>query len=135
MSMSMSAPPAGAAATDPGSDPTAGASSDTTVLVTICSDGNGGYLVYSGEAPDSGSGDTSSDDADAMGSAGDATATPSAQGQPADSVGAALKATLTILQAAASSAGGPGTADDQMNAGFSGSQSPTPAGSSPAQKY
>lgn len=128
MSMSMSAPPPAAAAPDPGGDADSG--SDSTTLVTICSSGDGGYMVYAGEAPEGG--DMSADDAGAMGAGGDA---PSSQGQSADSVGAALKAAMTILQSAASSAGGAGTADDQMNAGFSGSQAPTPAGSAIAQKY
>jgi hypothetical protein len=109
------------------------------VLVTICSDGQGGYLVYAGDESESGGDDMSEDDADTMGAAaapggGMGGATPAPQGQPADSIGAALKAAMTILQSDASSQGGPGNADDQLNAGFSTSQSPTPA-SGPAQKY
>lgn len=127
MSQSLSAPPPPAA---PDPAPAAPASD---VLVTICSSGDGSYTVYSGDEPDdAGGADMSADDAGAMGADGDA---PGAQGQPADSIGAALKAAMTILQAAASSAGGAGTADDQMAAGFGASQSPTPAGSPMAQKY
>jgi hypothetical protein len=59
---------------------------------------------------------------------------PAPQGIPADSIGAALKAALDILQADKSSEGAPGNADDQMAAGFSASQSPTPA-TGPSQKY
>lgn len=56
------------------------------------------------------------------------------QGTQADSIGAALKAALDILTADKSSEGAPGNADDQLAAGFSASQSPTPA-TGPAQKY
>lgn len=136
-------PPANGASGMP-PDPSAGMGADAgtdggDVLVTICSDGQGGYLVYAGDESESG-GDMSEDDDDAMGAAGAAPGggmsggTPTAQGQPADSIGAALKAAMTILQSDASSQGGPGNADDQLNAGFSASQSPTPA-SGPAQKY
>lgn len=135
MSQSMSAPPAA-----PMADPTAGAAPDPApagdnVVVTICSNGDGSYTVYPGDEPDSDAGDMSTDDAGAMGAAGDAAASPSAQGQPAGSVGEALKIAMTILQSDASSQGGPGSADSQFAAGFSGSQAPTPASSSPAQKY
>lgn len=131
MSQSMSAmPPA---------DPSAAAAPDAAptsdVVVTICSNGDGTYTVYAGDEPDAESGDMSGDDAAAMGPAGDAAASPPAQGQPAGSVGEALKAAMTILQADASSQGAPGSADDQFSAGFSASKSPTPAGGSAAQKY
>lgn len=142
----LATPPTNGAAGMP-PDPSADASMDTDsgdVLVTICSDGQGGYLVYAGDESESGGdADMSEDDDDAMGAAGAAAAapgggmggaTPAPQGQPADSIGAALKAAMTILQSDASSQGGPGNADDQLNAGFSASQSPTPA-SGPAQKY
>lgn len=135
------APAGGMMGADPsaaaGTDPTAGASDSdggSDVVVTICSNGDGTYTVYAGDEPDPNSGDMSGDDADAMGGAGDATAAPPAQGQPADSIGAALKAALDILQSDASSQGAPGSADDQFNAGFSASKSPTPASGS-AQKY
>lgn len=133
-------PANGAAGMPP--DPTADAGTDGgDVLVTICSDGQGGYLVYAGDESESG-GDMSEDDADlgpaggapAGGDMGGGMAGSAPQGQPADSIGAALKAAMTILQSDASSQGGPGSADDQLNAGFSASQSPTPA-SGPAQKY
>lgn len=146
---SLSAPPpaAGAMGGDPtmGADPSAagdpsagGDDSGSDVVVTICSNGDGTYTVYAGDEPDSGSGDMSGDDADAMGAAGAAPApgggAPPPQGQPADSIGAALKAALDILQADASSQGAPGSADDQFASGFSASKSPTPA-SGPKQKY
>ena len=116
------------------------------VLVTISSDGQGGYLVYAGDEPDSGGGsDMSEDDADAMGAAGGsavggAGSPPAAgagggeQGVPADSIGAALKATLDILQAAASSAGAPGDAESQFAGGFSADKNPTPAGAGAGMK-
>jgi hypothetical protein len=134
--------PAGGAAgmmpPDPSGGTGDGSDSGSDVVVTICSDGQGGYTVYAGDEPDAGSGDMSDDDTDAMGSAGSAPApgggSPPPQGQPADSIGAALKAALTILQSDASSQGAPGSADDQFSAGFSASKSPTPA-SGPAQKY
>jgi hypothetical protein len=116
-----------------GSAPEPEASGDN-VIVTICKNSDGSYTVYAGDEPDADAGDMSADDANAMGSAGDAAATPPAQGQPADSVGGALKIALDILNADKSSEGAPGNADDQLAAGFSASQSPTQA-SGPAQKY
>jgi hypothetical protein len=151
MSAAMPAAGAGAMPPDPGADPSAAgdadADSDDNVVCTICSDGQGGYVIYSGDEPESGgSGDTdmSDDDTDAMGPAGDAPAgggsamggggASDAQGQPADSLGAALKIVMTILQSAQSSQGAPGNADSQFAAGFSASKSPTPA-TGLAQKY
>jgi hypothetical protein len=135
----LATPPAGGMmGADPtmGADPSGGDDSGGDVLVTICKNGDGSYTVYAGDEPDAGSGDMSDDDTDAMGSAGAAPAptTPAPQGQPADSIGAALKAALDILTADKSSEGAPGNADDQLNAGFSASQSPTPA-TGMAQKY
>jgi hypothetical protein len=135
MSQSLSSP---MPPSDPsmGGDPAAAAPAPDAggdVVVTIVSNGDGTYMVYAGDEPDAG-GDMSMDDAAALGPEGDAAASPSAQGEPAGSVGEALKAAMTILQADASSQGAPGSADDQLNAGFSASKSPTPA-SSPAQKY
>lgn len=131
-------PPAAAAGgmpgADPSADPTTSPDASSDVLVTICGNGDGSYTVYAGDEPDASSGDMSDDDADAMGGAGDAAATPPAQGQPATSIGAALKAALDILQSDASSQGAPGSADDQFSAGFSASKSPTPA-SGPTQKF
>lgn len=125
-----------------GADPSAGGDDSSNVIVTICK-ADDGYTVYAGSPPDAGSGDMSDDDADAMGPAGGAPAPDggsggmagggAAQGQPADSVGAALKLALDLLNADKSSEGAPGNADDQMAAGFSASQSPTPA--SGPQKY
>lgn len=124
------------------SDPTAGAGAgdggdDSDVVVTITQNDDGSYMVYAGDEPDPG--DMSSDDASAMGAAGGA---PAAQGTPADSIGTALKAAMDIMNAAKSSSGAPGNADDQFAAGYSGSTSPTAAGSgtagavgASAQKY
>jgi hypothetical protein len=141
----------GAMATpDPGTDPTAGAGAampmpdDTgggdNVLVTITKNDDGSYLVYAGDEPDAGGSDMSEDDTDAMGAAGAAPATTggagmgATQGQPADSIGAALKLALDILNADKSSEGAPGNADDQFMGGFNASKSPTPA-TGPSQKY
>lgn len=111
------APPAAPGA-DAGGD-------DSDVLATVVKNDDGSYTVYSGDEPDAGAGDMSTDDADAMGPAGDAAA-PS--GQHADSIGAALKMVLDILNADKSSEGAPGSADDQFAAGFSGPQAPTAVG-------
>lgn len=136
-------PPGGAAGGMMPPDPSAGgdAGSDAgsdDVIVTICKNDDGSYTVYAGDEPDADSGDMSEDDADAMGAAGTAPApgggAPPPEGQPADSIGAALKIALDLLNADKSSEGAPGNADDQLAAGFSASQSPTPA-TGPAQKY
>ena len=115
-----------AGATDPGmaggGDETGDQSSD--VIVTIVKTGDGSYMVYAGDEPDA-----DADDAPAGGGPA-----PPPQGTPADSVGAALKAAMDILQADASSAGAPGSADDQMAAGYNASTAPTPA-SGPSSKY
>jgi hypothetical protein len=139
-----------------GGDPMAGAGGDADsdaddqVVVTICKNSDGSYTVYPGDEPEGGGmgdqDDTGEDDADAMGAGGAAPAGGGAggdmggggngaspQGIPADSVGAALKAALDIMNADASSGPG-GTADDQFAAGFGASKSPTPA-TGPAQKY
>jgi hypothetical protein len=156
--MPMSAPPAGGDAGGMvGADPSAGAdaggdmdSGGDDVVVTICANGDGSYTVYPGDEPDAGGGDMGGgsdmgeDDTDAMGAAGDAAAPPGGggggaggeQGQHADSVGAALKIALDIMNSDQSSAGAPGSADDQLASGFSADKSPTPASGPPAkQKY
>lgn len=119
---------------DPNADPNGGASQDSgpTVVCTITKGDDGSYTVYAGDEPDND--DMSGDDAAALGGAGGASDT---QGMPADSIGAALKAALDILNADKSSDGAPGNADDQFQAGFSGSTSPTPAlgGGAGKQKY
>lgn len=127
-----------------GDDPGGAADSDDNVVVTVCSDGQGGFVIYAGDEPesgDSGDDDTGGDgmgaDAGAMGAGGGAAGGDmggAPQGQPADSVGAALKIIMTILQENQSSQGGAGSSEDQFAAGFSGSQSPTPAASR-GQKY
>lgn len=104
-------PPGGA---PPPPDPAPPAPTGDNVLVTICSDGQGGFTVFAGDEPEEAeSGDMSSDDVAAMGPAGD-TAAP--KGQPADSVETALKITMGILQSAATNA--PGGAQDAFAAGF-----------------
>jgi len=128
------APMATAAPTDPmagaidpgmagGGDETGDQSSD--VVVTICKTDDGSYMVYAGDEPDA-------DANDAPAGGGMAAAAP--QGTPVDSVGAALKAAMDILQADASSAGAPGSADDQLAAGYNAPTAPTPA-SGPSSKY
>lgn len=140
-----------AAGGDDGSDPSA-APDAGVVIVTITKSDDGSYMVYAGSPPDSSGSDAdmSEDDADVMGG-GDAGAgaDPTAAGgngmdagagaggppgQPADSIGAALKAALDILQGDKSSEGAPGNSDDQFSAGYSADKSPTPA-SGPRQKY
>lgn len=112
-------------------DPSTGGDTGGDVVVTICKADGGGYTVYAGDEPDAGGADMSEDDADAMGDGGGA---PAAQGQPADSIGSALKIAMDIMQGDASSAGAPGSADDQFSAGFSAPKSPTLA-SGPKQKF
>jgi hypothetical protein len=136
-----------------GGDPSAGAPADSgdgdNVVVSICKNDDGSYTVYAGSPPDSSGGaDMSGDDADAMGAAGGGPAGSPAGGppsgggmggddggQPADSIGAALKIAMDLLQADKGSEGAPGNADDQLNAGFSASKSPTPASGPSGQKY
>lgn len=150
MSGAMTPPPGLGAAPPPPPDPTAGAGPDPgsadagdTVVVTIAKTGDGSYMVYAGDEPDAGGGDDSDmseDDAGAMGGAGDGPAgapmggaagssgSSGSSGTPADSIGAALKAAMDILQSDKSSEGAPGNADDQLTAGFGASKSPTPVG-------
>jgi hypothetical protein len=146
----MSMPPPAADPTGGSADPSMGAAggddtsadagqdttgSSETCIVSICKAADGSYMVYAGDEPDDS--DTSDDDSDAMGGMGGGGApggSGSAQGQPASSIGAALKIAMDLLQADKSSEGAPGNADDQFAAGFSASKSPTPA-AGPAQKY
>lgn len=125
---------ASAGMSDPtaGTAPDAGQDADDAVVCTICSDGQGGFVVYSGDEPEGGgdTADLSEDDADAMApGGGDAgaqgAAEPSPQGQPAASIGEALKIVMTILQQSESAGGG--SAGDQFASGFGASKSPTPA--------
>lgn len=135
MSATMSAPPGADAM--PSDDDAGAPDTDDNVVVTICKDGQGGYTVYAGDEPEGGdAADMSGDDANAMGPAGDgaAPAASAPEGQPASSVGEALKIAMTILQADESSEGAPGSAEDQFSAGFTGSQAPTPATGMP-QKF
>lgn len=156
--MPMADPAAGA---DTGDDTDTGAGDDmggdtgddmddggSEVLVTISSDGQGGYIVTAGDEDDTGGEGESADDDAAMGAAaggGGAGGAPGAGpmgagapgagagGQHCDSIGSALKATLDILNASASSAGAPGSADDQLAAGYGGDQSATPATGRPSR--
>jgi hypothetical protein len=116
------ADPTAAAAPDPTADPAASSGDQSAdVLVTICKAGDGSYTVYAGDEPD--------DDEGAEGEAGGMMASAGAApaGQPAGSIGEALKAALDILQADASSAGAPGSSDDQFQGGFAENAPPEPA--------
>jgi hypothetical protein len=122
-----------------GDDAAGAADADDNVVCTITSDGQGGFMVFAGDEPegDTEGADMSEDDASAMGPSGDAPmggGSPAPQGQPADSVGAALKIVMGILQDAESSGPG-GSASDQFSAGFNGPTAPTPVGGPPGQKY
>jgi len=129
-------PTAGAGGADPGSTDTDTGDTSSSVLVTIASAPDGGYMVYSGDEPDGDDGE-SADDGAASGAGGPAAgAGDSGGGQHCDSIGAALKAALDILQESASSAGAPGSADDQFSAGYRADQAPTPAsGKGRGSKY
>lgn len=121
-----------------GDDAAGAADADDNVLVTVCSDGQGGFVVYQGDEPegDTEGSDLSEDDADAMGPEGDAPmggGAPAPQGQPAASVGEALKLVMSILQENQSSQGAGGSSEDQFASGYNAPQAPTPAGM--AQKY
>ncbi len=148
MALPPPAPPAGLGAGAPpppgpmagaGADPDAG--SDETTVCTITKTADGTYMVYAGDEPedDDGGADMSEDDADigmgdggaAGGGGGGASmggAGGSVGGKPADSIGAALKEAMTILQADASSEGAPGSAEDQFSSGFGAPKTPTPMG-------
>lgn len=135
MSATMSAPPPAAGAMPPpGDDDAAGmADTDDNVVCTVCKDGQGGFIVYAGDEPEGDTeADMSEDDAAAMGPTGDMAASSAPEGRPADSVGAALKIVMDIMQADASGEGG--DAESQFSGGFTGSQAPTPTGMG-AQKY
>lgn len=126
--MALAPPPAPAAlAGDPAAvdaAPMAGADdmgSGETVLVTISATADGSFVVYDGDEAEGSGADMSAEDAEAGAGA------PGATGQPADSIGAALKIAMDILQAHKSAEGAPGTADDQFAAGFGASKAPTPA--------
>ena len=121
MAMAPALPPSlSAIASGPGADPGAGLApppvddaggGEAPVLVTITDDGNGGYMVYAGEPPETGE-------------PPDPNEPPPADGKPAASLGEALKAVMDILKAKESSSGAPGSASDQFDAGFNG---PAPA--------
>ena len=147
--MALSPPPAGGMmAPDPtmsggmgggmGGAPPPPAGGDVVVTISKASDGS--YMVYAGDEPDTESGDMSADDAGAMGAAGGAPAPAGggmgggAAGQPASSVGEALKLAMDIMQTDKGSEGAPGNSDDQLAAGYSADKNPTPS-SSAAQKY
>jgi hypothetical protein len=117
-------------------DPTAGADASDSVIVTICRDPAGGYVVYSGDEPDASDGTSADDDAASGGASAGGASGGDGGGQHVDSIGAALKAAMDVLQEDASSQGAAGSSDDQFASGFAADQSPTPAASKPSrQKY
>lgn len=128
MSGALPAPTPGPMPTDPMAGAADDAGGDDNVVVTICKNGDGSYTVYAGDEPEGGDSDMSGEDADAMGPGG---AAPAVQGQPADSVGAALKIAMDLLKSDASGGSAPGNADDQFAAGFGA----TPPSAPVAQKY
>ncbi len=105
--------------------------SDSDVLVTIARGPDGGYMVYAGDEPEEGgAGDAEGAEGEPatppMGMAGVPTA-GAGGGKPADTIGAALKAALDILNEDQNSSGGEGSSEDQLAAGYSADQGPTPA--------
>lgn len=110
-------------AADPGATTMDDSAGGEDVVVTICANGDGSYTVYAGDEPDTAEeGDMTGDD----------TGTPAGTGQPADSVGAALKLAMDIMRERESTSGA--GADSQLAAGFSADRAPTPV-SGLGQKY
>jgi hypothetical protein len=138
-----------------GAGPEPDADTDDNVVCTICRAPDGGYTVYAGDEPESdqgeaegGGADMSEADTDAMGPAGAQpaggpagmgggmgnggaaeAAEPQPQGQPAASIGEALKLAMDIMRQ--SEASSPGGAQDQFAAGFAAPREATPI----SQKY
>ena len=122
--MDMAAALGGGAGADPGAGADAAPDTDDNVILTVCDDGQGGFLIYTGDEPEAGEGDDGSEaGADAMGPGGDEPANPP---QTAGSMGEALKIIMDILKQKGE--GGPGGAQAAFDQGFTGSQAPTPAG-------
>jgi hypothetical protein len=129
--------------TDMGDDtaPDTGESEESDVLVTIARDPAGGYLVYAGDEPEEDEGGAEDEGAEGNGEAGAGAGAGMASGggaeagQHADSVGAALKAAMDILQESENSAGAPGSSEDQFAAGFAGGAAPAPAAGPTRMKH
>lgn len=123
----------GSAMPMPPADPDAGAAppAPDDVVVTIVKTGDGSYTVYAGDEPDEGAGGDMAG-GDAMAAGGAPPPPPAPQGTPADSIGAALKAAMDILQSDASGGDQPGNAQDQFASGFGAAP---PSGGQLAQKY
>jgi hypothetical protein len=117
--------------TDTGDDTgdTGAEAEESDVLVTIARDPAGGYLVYAGDEPEEDEGGAEDEGAEAGAGAGGGMAAGGGEeaGQHADSVGAALKLAMDIMQEAENSAGAPGSSEDQFAAGFAGGAAPAPA--------
>jgi hypothetical protein len=148
--MAMAPPTASPMPPDGGAVMGSGGAMDGTehVVLTVCREADGTYMVYPGDEPDDagggGSSDMSEDDADALGPAGAAPSGgggmaaagggPAAGGgsmmggKPADSKGAALKIALDIMVADEAGSGPGGDADAQFAAGYGSDKAPTPAG-------
>lgn len=93
------------------------------IICSIADNGDGTFTVYQGDEPDEDEGAGESQQDMELGA-------PSAAdqgGQHADSIGAALKMVMNILQESASSQGAPGSSESQFQAGFGMSKQPTPA--------
>ena len=127
-----------AGAVDPGMGADTDTGSDSNVLVTITGEAGGPYTVYAGDEPEGGGDDMSSDDDAASvaggapgGSAdiggGAASGGDTSGGQPAATVGAALKLAMDILSGGGSASGGP-SAQDNFDAGFGGGKPSGPKG-------
>lgn len=100
---------------------------DENVLLTVCKEADGTYSLIKGDEQDA-------DGADTAGSADVAGSPEQSNKQTFDSVGSLLKGILDLLNEDKSSAGGPGDADDQFNAGFDENAPAKPASPIP-QKY
>lgn len=100
---------------------------DENVLLTVCKEADGTYSLIKGDEQDA-------DGMDAAGSADVAGSPEQSNKQTFDSVGSLLKGILDLLNEDKASAGAPGDADDQFNAGFD-ENAPAKPASPMAQKY
>jgi hypothetical protein len=98
------APPAATADTTTADTSTDMGEGQSDIIVTIARGADGGYVVYQGDEPEGGGG--------------------AGGGQQVDSIGAALKEALDFLNEDASSAGAPGSSQDQFMAGYNSPQAP-----------
>lgn len=111
--------PDDAAAPDTGGDDET-APGDENVLFTVCKEDDGTYSLIKGDEEDASGADTA-------GSADMEEAGADDNKQIFDGPGPLLKAILDLLKEDMSSAGAPGSADDQFQSGFDESAPPAPA--------